>query len=307
MRISLPQQARCADRSQATNAVDPARWLLPALPPGWRLHSFHFFVNWSHNPPLLENAVWMTRLLELNVNEPLERVQSSQVLEVFLASEHADTFASLQRICHECQHRLTAIILPEVGIQMLAPATPLWKVRYSEGNNELHVEATTLGGLMNEIQRYSGGTVSVGAKGLIYGTSAVECYLSLTNAAYPGDVDAVIVDTAGHVQCVVEFKKHTLRDPIADHLVTRYYPRPDGRKYQRLDCLVQHYRQIGDATVPFAVLYYATGRPVIRVQVMGALTRNNVTIDRDSGDIDISGQGNLQVAQQLMGWMGITQ
>ena len=173
---------------------------------------------------------------------------------------------------------------------------------YDAGRN-LIVSKTSLGWLMTQIQKHSGGPVWVGSKGLTYGTSAIECMLSKTKAAYPGDADAVIADDKGAVKCVIEYKKHTLDDNIGNHLVNRYYADKDKRKYERLDLLVTHYRNY--ANIPFVVFYYSTRVPVIRLQELGKLLPDRIEIVRDSEDINIAGLSDQQIASIVVNWLGL--
>jgi len=127
--------------------------------------------------------------------------------------------------------------------------------------------------------------------------------LSQTDSAYPGDADAVICDETGKVRCVVEYKKHTLDDAIGNHLISKYYPTPDGRKYIRLGHLVARYRTNGK--VPFVVLYYSTRRQLIRLQTIGGFTKSSVQIEKDSDDIDLSTMSQAEVNSQVSGFLAI--
>jgi hypothetical protein len=107
------------------------------------------------------------------------------------------------------------------------------------------------------IRSYSGGPIQIGSKGLIYGTSRLECYLSSTDSLYPGDVDLIVLNPNNRPSAILEFKKHTLATNIREQKLSNYYPRPDGRKYDRLELLREFISGDG-GNVPLLVLYYPT-------------------------------------------------
>jgi hypothetical protein len=112
----------------------------------------------------------------------------------------------------------------------------------------------TIKELQYNIQKLSGGEVRLGSKGLIYGTSTLECYLSKTNSLWPGDVDLLLLDSDGKCLALLEFKKHTLNSGIGTQRLSNYYPTPDGRKYNRLALL----RDYLGKDVPIIIVYYPT-------------------------------------------------
>ncbi len=116
-------------------------------------------------------------------------------------------------------------------------------------------EVISLDNVKDSIRALSGGPVTIGTKGLIYGTSALECYLSQSDALWPGDVDSVLWShTTNSAVALLEFKKHTLTTPISSQELSSYYPNPDGRKYNRLAVLRDHL----SANLPLFVIYYPT-------------------------------------------------
>lgn len=122
----------------------------------------------------------------------------------------------------------------------------------------------SLDGLKTIIQQRSGGPIRVGRKGLRFGTSRLECYLSHTDAAWPGDADLVVYDAGSSCQptAIIELKKHTRHStlPFLEQRLENYYPKPDGRKYDRLIALANH---LSDRNVvPIFVLYYSTAPSV---------------------------------------------
>ena len=303
MNITQPQQAKCDDRQILTKGPDPRDWIASALPGGWALHGFHFFVNWTVNPTALGKEIWLTRLIHFSTGENPQTVNEASILELFKASADLSTFESLARFCGKHGQVVRVVFLPEISTAALNDQSPVWSIFYI-GDGSLVASKLSMNWLKTEIQKHSGGPVWMGAKGLIYGTSAVECMLSNTNSLYPGDVDAVIVDHQNSARCVIEYKKHTINDEIGNHLVSKYYPKPDGRKYQRLQLLVSHYRKYDP--VPFIVLYFSTRTPTIRLQELGDILPDKVVISRDSGDLDISGRSNSEIANMVVAWLKVT-
>lgn len=304
MHIAPLQQALCADRSRVTKGPDPGCWLAPSLPAGWRLLGFHFFVDWRQTPPLVADRIWMTRQLQLDSSERLQAVSDADLLQLFVDGPAGSEFADLEEVCAGFKKQLSAIVLADIPVGDISDDTPLWVIARSQGA-EPGIRKVSVRELKAAIQTHSGGPVHVGSKGLTYATSAVECYLSGSDAAFPGDADAVIVDDCNRVRCVVEYKKHTLDAPLDQHLVTRYYPRPDGRKYQRLAALAAHCQRCQQQPVPLVVLYYSTKTPVIRLQEIGSLDAHSLTISRDSGDMSICGQRPADVCDAVMRWLGV--
>lgn len=300
MHITRPQQALCSDRNKVSVGVNPDDWITPSLPIGSSLISFHFFANWDKNPPLISKEILMTRLVHFGPLESHMKINEQGLLGLFLASE-VQCFEAIERACCPHGQRVRAILLPEIPISKIDDETPVWLV--SRNDNGFEISVRSLKSLKRFIQKESGGAVWVGAKGLTFGTSAVECVLSKSDAAYPGDVDAVACDTEGHIYFIAEYKKHTLDSPIGEHLAEKYYPKPDGRKYRRLDALVSHYRGAGNI-IPFVILYYSTKSPTIRLQMIGDVSSEKMDVVKDSGDLNIAGWSNAKVATVIADWIG---
>ena len=305
MIISPLRQALCSDRSQVTDDPDPGRWLAAdMLPTGWAVYSFHFFVDWQHEPPVVGDTFLLTYLVDLQADEDPLSVSKKNVLKAFAGAGLDNRFEALRRVCANYGRKLVSVLLPECEITDLNEDTPFWIVSNGE-DRQLEITRSTVSGLKKSIQNHSGGPVHIGDKGLTYGTSAIECFLSRTDAAYPGDADAVVVDGNGQVRYVIEFKKHTLDTPIGEHLATRYYPKPDGRKYRRLHELVSMFEQSDHGAVSLVIFYYATKRPLIRLQLVGELSMQHMEIARDSGDVLIGDMNDQEVADKVIAWLDI--
>jgi len=246
----------------------------------------------------------MTRQLGFYSDVNLLNIDGADILNIFNLSSAKREFDDLEIISSGYGYNTTAVILPDIPVAAISDEMPVWIIAKSGGAYN-RVKQITISNLKSAIQRHSGGPVRVGSKGLTYGTSAVECYLSKTDAAFPGDADAVIVDMQNRVRCVIEYKKHTLQEPIGEHLMTKYYPRPDGRKYQRLVALAKRYKYFPDQSVPLVVFYYSTRQPVIRLQEIGSLDEHSATIIRDSGDISTCGRFEKAISDDVVRWLGV--
>lgn len=302
MHITRPKQALCSDRSKLTVGVNPDDWIFSSLPEDSSLVSFHFFVNWANSPPTVGKDILLTRLIHFGAHESHTKIDKSALLDLFLETERHQ-FEVVERVCRPHGQRVFAVLLPEIPMAEVNNQTPIWLVLRNA--QDFKLVARDVEALRGYIQRESGGAVKVGSKGLTYGTSAIECFLSTTDAAYPGDVDAVACDSEGRIYFVVEYKKHNLDAPIQDHLADKYYPWPDGRKYQRLDVLLCHYRAAGNY-MPFVILYYSTKTPTIRIQIIGKLLEEKMIVEKDSGDLNISGLSSEEVGAAISEWIGGT-
>ena len=305
MIVSPLRQALCSDRSRVTDDPDPGRWLATnGFPAGWAVHGFHFFVDWRHDPPVVGDTVLLTRLVDFGDGEDPLTVTEGDVLKAYVDAGLPVECGALRRVCANYGKKLVPVLLPECETSGLNDKTPFWIVS-GGGDRELTITKSTVSGLKTAIRKYSGGPVRVGGKGLTYGTSAIECLLSRTDAAYPGDADAVVVDGYGHVRYVIEFKKHTLTAPLGEHLAGRYYPVPDGRKYRRLHALASSFESAGRGAAPLVILYHSTRRALIRLQQVGTLDGQRMEIERDSGDVRIEGMSDREVADRVVAWPGI--
>lgn len=245
----------------------------------------------------------MTRQVEFGVGETPRTVLCKDLLQLFSSGSDGQYFLQLNAVCRNHGHQLAAMLLPDIPVNSIVDATPAWAI-FLDKLNVLNIRELELGNLKGVIQQRSGGSIPIGKKGLIYGTSAVECALSKTDAAFPGDADAVIFDSRKMVRYVVEFKKHNLPESIGSHLISRYYPNPDGRKYKRLSALVSYYRTY-NSDVQLIIFYYSTKTPEVRFQLIDVPIGGSANVLKDSSDLQISGLTHLQVATIFTNWLGI--
>jgi hypothetical protein len=303
LQIMQLQQALCADRRQIVFGPDPGDWIRRSLPLGWRLFSFHFFVNWSAQSLSVGNRVWLTRLIKFEDPEEAEATDYPQLEMALRTSDVLKEFYELQRTLNKYGIQTEIILLPEIPCAKVNDHTSVWTGRIS-GVNEFVLNKLKLSELRTAIQQESGGPIRIGNKGLTYGTSTIECYLSGTDSPYPGDVDCILVDNNDVVRCLIEYKKHTLNDAIGKHLINRYYPNPDGRKYLRLDALVRRFQE-RKSPVPFVMLYYSSKKSEARLQVVGELRAEKATILQDSGELTFYDHDPARVVGDLiMKWLG---
>lgn len=298
MKIVPLQQALCEDRRKISYGPDPSDWITPSLHEGWRLVSYHFFVDWGYRPPEVATRLWMTRQLQLEEGETLDSITKDDIKVAFYSTSTCREFEDLERIFTPLGQQVSVVLLPEISVSDINDDMPMWAIirYYDQYPLILKCRISRMKAL---IQQHSGGPVSVGTKGLKFGTSAVECSLSTSDAAFPGDADAVIIDDRNQIRYIIEYKKHTLHEPMRNYLVDRYYPIPDGRKYQRLEALAAYYRSSQHATIPLVVLYYSTKKDEIRLQQIDSMDDKHIYISKDSGDISVDNNTSSDVVTWL--------
>ena len=270
MTLFGPVQARCADRSQVTRAPRgggpddwwPRVWLEEG---GYSRATFDFFVNWRDRR--LANVAW-SKVLASGASAVRVRQRDAQLVAPALDVVDGMTNRAAVRALGMA-HSLR--LLPE-------PFRPADGVGVIEADRDPVMAFMPLAALQDEIAGLSGGRFRIGRKGLTYGTSDVECYLSSTDTPWPGDVDAVIFDaeTLAPV-CVLEWKKHNPQyaGRIADNLFEHYYRQGDQRKWDRLAILAR------TLDVPLGVVYFASdaSEPCI-VQRLSGPDENLAVADR---------------------------
>lgn len=279
-------QAKCEDRRQgAATASDPLKWVRTALPSQVRCENFHFFVDWSVGGGRLVGPLWLTRLLTAESPSELEQLSDSAVAEAFVSARGVAALASLSDVASALGLRAEAMLLGEPATGKVTERTPSWRL-CRDGQDSVTAERLELHDLSKLIERIRGGQASLGSKGLIYGTSAIECWLSKSPNIFPGDCDALLVDN-GVPRAIMEMKKHTLSGPIASNLASRYYPSPDGRKYDSLFALQASCEAATQSEVPVIMVYFATRYPGLRVQSIRR-SHAQLEVQNDTGDLNIA-------------------
>lgn len=256
--LSKPFLAKCSDRNLLPLAHptsgSPESWFSDErlMPHGLRSIAFDFFVNWSTPLARLTPVIWIKRILEPHYTYDHVIQNIHDVLIHEFGSRYLN---SLKSFAHTHNLQVQFIIFKDNLDWSVFTGEILLVSLAADNSCDLVFDHTliTVEHLKTLIKTHSGGPIKIGRKGLIYGTSNLECYLSRTDSLYPGDVDQIILDIENRPVCMLEFKKHTLSDPIENQRLSKYYPNPDGRKYDRLAVLRDH---IGN--VPVFIFYYPT-------------------------------------------------
>ncbi len=250
-----PLLARCDNRGvkAKTNPLsgEPVEWFAPQALSKLDLRSlsFDFFVDWVKL--VISSEIWIKRIVLPSQSWPI--LDADILYKELVSFDSAQMLADLSHISVRYGLKARFYLFKESTDWEKSPSVILMCTLGESGKIE-SVEEVILLELKRKIQSLSGGPVQLGSKGLIYGTSTLECYLSKTDAAWPGDVDLLLYDAALNIRAIIEFKKHTLTSPIENQRITNYYPRPDGRKYDRLALL----RQRLGTKIPIVVIYYPT-------------------------------------------------
>jgi hypothetical protein len=246
----------CGNRSvrskQHSIAGGPEDWFTDNLlsNQGYKGISFDFFVNWKLYE--LSPEIWIKRVVA-DKYQPWPEYHTEAIQQALASCDGTSTLETLAQFF--LRYRLTLYYqLFKESVDWRRHPSPIVTVTIENTGSISLVEETPLPTLKSRIQLLSGGPVAIGSKGLIYGTTTLECYLSRTDAAWPGDVDMIIVDGSGGAVAILEFKKHTLNSPIEEQALSNYYPSPDGRKYDRMAVLRDHL----SPDVPIVILYYPT-------------------------------------------------
>lgn len=306
LNIIHPFQARCDDRSHHAEAfADPTTWVKAAMPAGIVALNFQFFIDWNRPSYPVTGPFWITRLLACNSPDTIIKCTDQQVTSAWQSSTESHSLEQVAAFCEPLGISAEGIILPEVPIKQLNKNSPVWKMSRSAMQSKWTVSRLDLVLLQAEITRYRGGlTAALGSKGLIYGTSAVECWMSTTQCIYPGDADCLLVRGERTI-ALLEFKKHTLGRPIGENLASRYYPRPDGRKYDSLNSLSRLLGQKSGAIVPIVIVYFATRFEKLRIQRIDVVTGNQIVAKYDSGDIDVTNATSSEKGSIILTEAGI--
>ncbi len=257
--LRKPVLAKCDNRAQLarTNPTygEPDQWMtstnLASL--GLAAVSFDFFIDWNGNPLMVGDELWVKRISDV----PVGNLRPEDVRQGALAC--GDDLKALEAFSNRYGFTPRYMVFEE-GVNWANAPTPLL-VTTLNGAQFLKGSQRTLNEVMGAIRQFSGGPVSIGGKGLFYGTSSLECYLSKTTSLWPGDADCVLWDS--NQQCAVallEFKKHNLDTPLAQEGIQKYMAK-DRRKWERLGLLRDH------LNVPLSCIYYSTDPAETQVKI----------------------------------------
>ena len=272
--LHKPKLAFCNDRSRPAQTHpftgEPDEWLADTYlePQGFMGLTFDFFVNWKTRSS--SNELWIKRIVDTSFEPwPITRWRSIPG-EIY----RCDGEEKVKQLCGfanrygmSCHY----FLFKESADFGILPV-PIVEVKLDENGSVVGAKKIELSKLMDRIRQLAGGPVPIGNKGLILGLTTLECYLSETDAAWPGDADLVLVDSGFMPHAIIEFKKHTPRSriPFADQKLSNYYLQgdnwsPDGRKYNRLAMLRDY---LSDNTpLPFIVVYFPIPTSINQVQL----------------------------------------
>ena len=216
--------------------------------------TFDFFVDWAINQ--ISPYVWIKRILLPNYTYD----EFIGKLDFEMEKEFGkDYLCRLGRFATEYDMQIQFIVFhDDLDWSNDRNELLIVSLSFKEGCYSFSPQKYSLSGFKELIKSHSGGPVSIGSKGLIYGTSRLECSLSKTDSLYPGDADLLLLNEDNKAVCILELKKHTLSSPISEQCFTNYYPRPDGRKYKRLALLRDFLASKSNSRILFFVLYYPT-------------------------------------------------
>lgn len=250
--LSNPQLANCNNRSSLpkTNPKygEPTDWFSNRIinQYGYSGLSFDFFVDWN-DISLTTNIVWY-KLITKKAGFKVSTI-SDEIIK-FVGEDCLRNYLKFL-----VKHRLILRFLIIPDDQDFSDDKSI--VGFVEYDSALQpdIRIVDLAGLKDEIKTKSGGVVNIGDKGLIYGTSCLECALSKTDSLYPGDMDLILFENETSLPVgILEFKKHNLSTSLTEQKLSNYYPHPDKRKYDRLNI----FRNKFFPDVPIIVLYYST-------------------------------------------------
>jgi len=257
-----PILARCDDRAVAPK-VHPTsgsveNWFSDEILRRHQLFglTFDFFANWSLSPPAITPVIWIKKVLSSNHDYAYVIAN----LDFIMISELGESYLDLIR-SFGSNHNLTIqFILFKDNLDWSLDSSELLIIQLNNrklSDTIFKVEKVVIVDLKAQIRQYSGMPINIGKKGLTFGTSNLECYLSCTNCVYPGDVDLILLNSKKQPIAIVEFKKHTLSSSIPEQKLANYYPKPDARKYNRLSIL-KDYLSGKYPKIPMLNLYYPT-------------------------------------------------
>jgi hypothetical protein len=264
--LEMGRKAPCGDRRMPptqSGADDIDLTVDGGMPLG---HTFHFFIDRSLRDPACVGPFWLRWTLDRNDGEPLEQTSDADLRSALERAGAPERLMALGRLWGDQGPAVEGIVLPEVPVDRVSESTPVWRVR-SEAGGSIELVRHSVRWLREQMAQFDRTGSLMGRKGLKLGMSAVECWLSRTGTIFPGDCDR-LVRIDGQRWAIVEFKRHNLAVPIGEHLVARYYPSPDGRKYDALFLLRDRLEGLLGASVIVVVLYFAPRQAQFRWQVL---------------------------------------
>lgn len=277
-----PILALCSDRTRLAKEnpkiSSPDFWMpiVAAKTENLCTVSFDYFINWQNRR--LDRDFWLKCPISASVIPNWKDLEDDEIST--LLRQH-EPFRALVSFSGANNASASAIIFDDSQNWSSSDSKLIvahWPRDESTGKG-LTISRIHLENIKDAIRSKSGGPIEIGQKGLIYGTSRLECFLSTTNSLWPGDADLVICEKISmRPLALIEFKKHTEKSSIKfqDQRLSNYYPSPDRRKYDRLSLLSE---QISPASkVKLFTAYYSTNPLELQIKIeeiigtSGALT-----------------------------------
>lgn len=258
--LSKPVLARCDNRSRQAkkhpSSGDPEEWLIDPYLASYGLLglSFDFFVNWKTGS--IPNELWIKRIVN-NSFTPWPMKHAGNVpTEIY----RCDGEEKVRQLCRFADtHNFTChYFLFKESFYLFNRTEYSVEVRFNEKGDVVHIRKFKLSDLKDRIREIRGQPFS-SKKTLVYGQTALECYLSNnTSAIWPGDADLVLVDSNFTPRVIIEFKKHTSYSsiPFDKQKFSNYYPKDDPYKYDSFAYFRDHFTNAPSA-LPIVVLYYS--------------------------------------------------
>jgi hypothetical protein len=243
------------------------------------MHTFNFFTDSNQNGDI-SREFWITKRLQFS---------SRYELDVLLAGEEFDSIAGVEDFVMEIKtlSRELERLNPQV-FGVLLPNYRNEEVNWnsvalivSVGASSTKISKATVKDLALRIHHNTNRDSFLGKKGLKFSTSAIELFLSTTKSIYPGDCDALIIQDS-KPKVIVEFKKHTLRDPISEWTIDKFFNTSDQYKYLSLQALSRNLSHSSGNNIPIVVFYFATKFQGARIDV---LSNQSMEITSTSGDL----------------------
>lgn len=282
--LHKPISALCTNRNIPARthrfSGEPDEWLADTYlePHGLMGLTFDFFVNWKTRS--MSDRLWIKRIVESSFTPwPINPSHDTSKAIYQNTIYQCDGEEKVKQLCEfAAKHDMSChyFLFKESDDWENSP-TPIVAVSFGGGGLVTDVREVELSVLMRRIQEHAGGRVPVGKKGLTFGSSTLECYLANDKkddgAAWPADVDLILVDSNFTPHAIIEFKKHTPRDPtpFANQKLSNHYRRGDswsrdGRKYNRL-AIFRDYLSGNAPPLPFIVVYFPTPTSINQVQL----------------------------------------
>ena len=260
--LHKPKLARCDDRTRQARTHpngEPEEWLADTYlePSGFAGVTFDFFVNW--NASLIPNELWIKRIVD-GAFTPWPITHGGDIPGAIYQCDEEQKVRQLCRFADRYNFTCHYFLFKESHYWGIRPE-PIIETLFDGNGTVVRIRRVELPNLINKIKQLRGGPVSFGPKGLTYGATLLECHLSKTDALWPGDADLVLVDSVFTPRAIVEFKKDTIGTPIPSETLSKYYPRPDFRKYNSFAHLRDHCTD-DPSTLPIIILYYSVKAPL---------------------------------------------